>query len=87
MHYVNVAPYLGQAQRENKDLRIFVGNGYFDFATPFFATENTFADNGIDNSRVTMHYYKAGHMMYVEPASLAQLVQDIRAFYHPNGVK
>jgi len=26
-------------------------------------------------------------MMYVEPASLAQLVQDIRAFYHPNGVK
>ncbi|WP_243729970.1 S10 family peptidase [Shewanella decolorationis] len=87
MHYVNVAPYLGQAQRENKDLRIFVGNGYFDFATPFFATENTFADNGIDNSRVTMHYYKAGHMMYVEPASLAQLVQDIRAFYHPNAAK
>nr|WP_086017339.1 peptidase S10 [Shewanella sp. HN-41] len=87
MHYVNVAPYLGQAQRENKDLRIFVGNGYFDFATPFFATENTFADNGIDNSRVTMHYYKAGHMMYVEPASLAQLVKDIRAFYHPDSVK
>lgn len=83
MHYVNVAPYLGQAQRENKDLRIFVGNGYFDFATPFFATENTFADNGIDNSRVSMHYYKAGHMMYVEPESLTQLVKDIRAFYQP----
>ncbi|MEZ9820343.1 S10 family peptidase [Shewanella sp. 10N.286.45.A1] len=83
MHYVNVAPMLGRAQRENKDLRIFVANGYFDFATPFFATENTFADNGIDNRRVSMHYYAAGHMMYVEPDSLAQLATDIRAFYHP----
>jgi carboxypeptidase C (cathepsin A) len=83
MHYVNVAPMLGRAQRENKDLRIFVANGYFDFATPFFATENTFADNGIDNSRVSMHYYAAGHMMYIEPDSLAQLAKDIRHFYHP----
>ncbi|QQX81218.1 peptidase S10 [Shewanella sp. KX20019] len=83
MHYVNVAPMLGRAQRENKDLRILVANGYFDFATPFFATENTFADNGIDNSRVSMHYYAAGHMMYIEPGSLAQLAQDIRQFYHP----
>ncbi|WOT07034.1 peptidase S10 [Shewanella sp. DAU334] len=83
MHFVNVAPMLGRAQRENKDLRILVANGYFDFATPFFATENTFADNGIDNDRVSMHYYAAGHMMYVEPDSLAQLAKDIRQFYHP----
>ena len=87
MHYVNVAPYLGKAQRENKDFRIFVANGYYDFATPFFATENTFADNGIDNSRVTMSYYKAGHMMYIEPESLKQLAKDIRHFYHAKSDK
>lgn len=87
MHYVNVAPYLGKAQRENKDFRIFVANGYYDFATPFFATENTFADNGIDNSRVTMSYYKAGHMMYIEPESLKQLAKDIRHFYHAQNDK
>ncbi|GLS83368.1 S10 family peptidase [Paraferrimonas haliotis] len=81
MHFVNVAPYLGRAMRENSGLKVFVANGYFDFATPFFATENTFADNGIDNSRVTMAYYPAGHMMYVEPQSLQKLVKDMRAFY------
>ncbi|WP_181006305.1 S10 family serine carboxypeptidase-like protein [Shewanella insulae] len=81
MHYVNVAPYLGRAQRENRDFRILVANGYYDFATPFFATENTLADNGIDNSRVEMHYYEAGHMMYIEPSSLKALAKDIRQFY------
>lgn len=79
--YVNVAPYLGKAQRENRDFRIFIGNGYFDLATPFFATENTIADNGIIPDRVTMHYYPAGHMMYVQPESLAQISADLRQFY------
>lgn len=79
--YVNVAPYLGKAQKENKDFRILIANGYFDLATPFFATENTIADNGIDADRVEMHYYPSGHMMYVEPESLAKLAQDLRRFY------
>lgn len=81
MHYVNVAPYLGLAQREIKAQQIFVGNGHFGFTTPFFATENTFADNGIDNSRVSMHYYKVGHMIYIESEFLALLVKDFRVFY------
>lgn len=78
---VNVAPLLGKAQRENSDLRVFVANGYFDFATPFFATENTFADNGISPDGVTMTYYEAGHMMYIEPASLEALARDLSQFY------
>ncbi|MCL1076691.1 peptidase S10 [Parashewanella spongiae] len=81
MHYINVAPYLSKAQRENKDFKIFVGNGYYDFATPFFATENTIADNGFDPKRVEMKYYPAGHMMYIEPESLKQLAQDLQSFY------
>ncbi len=35
--YMNVAPYIGRALRENSGLRIFVAQGYYDFATPFFA--------------------------------------------------
>ena len=38
-YYKNVAPYLGRAMRENSGLRVFVGQGYFDFATPFFGAE------------------------------------------------
>ena len=81
MSFVNVAPYLGKAQRENRDFKIFVANGYYDFATPFFGTENTIADNGIDASRVDMKYYQAGHMMYIEPSELKKLADDLRAFY------
>ena len=78
--YVNVAPHLGQGMRENKDLRAFFANGYYDLATPFFATENTVATNGIDTDRVVMAYYEAGHMMYTHAPSLEKLARDVRDF-------
>lgn len=78
--YVNVAPHLGRGMRENKDLRAFFANGYYDLATPFFATENSVAANGIDPDRVTMAYYEAGHMMYTHEPSLEKLARDVRAF-------
>ena len=78
--HVNVAPHLGRAMRENPDFRVFVGNGYYDLATPFFSTELTMADNGIDPNRVTMKYYEAGHMMYTHEPSLLALAVDTRAF-------
>lgn len=79
--YHNLAPHFATAQERNKDFDIFIANGYFDAATPFFATEHSFNNNGIDPSRVTMKYYESGHMMYIHHPSLEQLVQDLRAFY------
>ena len=81
--YVNVAPEVGKAMRENKDLKIMVASGYYDLATPFFATENTFNANGIDTSNVLFTYYQSGHMMYVHEPSLSALEQDIRRFIAP----
>ncbi|WCL53236.1 peptidase S10 [Gimibacter soli] len=78
--FVNVAQHVGQAQRENSDIKILVANGYYDFATPFFATENTFNDNGIDTAKVTFTYYESGHMMYAHEPSFQQLVKDVRDF-------
>jgi carboxypeptidase C (cathepsin A) len=78
--YVNVAPWLGAAMRQNPDFRTFVGNGYYDMATPFFGTENTMASNGIPGERVVMAYYPAGHMMYTHEPSLEAMANDIRAF-------
>ena len=78
--YLNLTPYLGQALRENKDLRIFVGQGYYDFATPFFAAEYALSRTGIPQDRVEFHYYHAGHMMYVRDEDRAKLTADIRAF-------
>ncbi|MEZ5708600.1 MAG: peptidase S10 [Blastomonas sp.] len=79
-YYKNVAPYLGQALRENSGLRIFVGQGWYDFATPFFGAEYSLSRTGIPAERIDWRYYQAGHMMYVNAPELARLSSDIRSF-------
>ena len=78
--YLNVAPYIGQAMRENSGLRTFVGQGYYDFATPFFGAEYSLNRTGIPQDRIEFHYYDAGHMMYIRDEDRAKLSADIRAF-------
>ena len=81
--YVNVAETLRQAMTGNPYLKIFVGNGYYDLATPFLATEYTFSHLGLDptlQSNVSMGYYEAGHMMYLHKASLEKLRADLAGF-------
>ena len=75
-----LTPYIGKAMRENSGLRVFVGQGYYDFATPFFAAEYALSRTGIPQDRVQFHYYHAGHMMYVRDEDRAKLSRDIRAF-------
>ena len=78
--YVNVAPNLARAMRQNKDLRILALNGYYDLATPFFATEITLAQPDFDRDRIELTYYEAGHMMYIHEPSLIQMAKDVKAF-------
>ncbi|OAN85099.1 peptidase S10 [Erythrobacter sp. EhN03] len=78
--YLNVAPYIGQAMRQNSQLRVFNAQGYYDFATPFFGAEYSLNRMGIPQDRVELHYYDAGHMMYVRDEDRAKLSRDIRAF-------
>jgi carboxypeptidase C (cathepsin A) len=81
--YLNVAEDLRSAMSQNPALKVFVGNGYYDLATPFFATEYTFGHIAFDpgyTERVTMRYYEAGHMMYVRRVDREQLKKDVAAF-------
>jgi carboxypeptidase C (cathepsin A) len=78
--YLNVAPFIGQAMRQNSGLKTFVAQGYYDFATPFFGAEYSLSRTGIPQDRVEFHYYDAGHMMYVRDEDRAKLSRDIRAF-------
>jgi carboxypeptidase C (cathepsin A) len=81
--YVNVAATLRSAMTQNPFLRVFVGKGYYDLATPFFAAEYTFDHLGLDESlrgHLSGGYYEAGHMMYVHLPSLAKLKQDLAQF-------
>jgi carboxypeptidase C (cathepsin A) len=81
--YLNVAPTLAETLTKNRQLRVFVANGWYDLATPYFATEYTFDHMHLDPDaarRVTMTYYDAGHMMYVHRPSLVKLKKDVAAF-------
>ena len=81
--YLNVAEDLRLAMAQNPALRVFVGKGYYDLATPFFAAEYTFDHLGFEPSylqRVTMSQYEAGHMMYIRTADRRKLKADVAAF-------
>lgn len=86
--YLNVAEDLRQAMSQNPALKIFVGNGYYDLATPFFATEYTFDHLGFEpdyEKRVTTRYYESGHMMYIRRVDHVQLKKDLAEFIVASG--
>jgi len=81
--YVDTSETLRRAMSQNRDLKVFVANGYYDLATPFFATEYTFNRMQLDPElwgNISMAYYPAGHMMYIQKKSLIQMKADLDAF-------
>ena len=81
--FLDVGEILRDAMHKNPHLKIFVANGYYDLATPFYATEYTFSHLGLDPERegnISMAYYEAGHMMYVHMPSLIQQKDDLTNF-------
>jgi carboxypeptidase C (cathepsin A) len=85
--YMNVAEDLRRAMARNPALRVFLGSGYYDLATPYFAAEYTFDHLGFEPGyaqRVTKAYYEAGHMMYIRRADREKLKADLAAFIRAN---
>jgi carboxypeptidase C (cathepsin A) len=78
--YLDVAPALARGMADNPGLRLFVGSGYFDIATSFFAAEHNIARSTIPLDRVTLRNYSAGHMMYVHEPSFEALAKDLADF-------
>ncbi|MFZ2362426.1 MAG: peptidase S10 [Anaerolineae bacterium] len=81
--YVNVAETLRKAISMNPHLHVHVANGYYDLATPYFATTYTFNHLSLDPSlqdNVGMSFYEAGHMMYVHQPSLHKLKAELAGF-------
>lgn len=79
----NVEGDLAQAMITNPKLLVQVENGYFDMATPFFATEFTMEHLGLPaalQKNITLDYYEAGHMMYLHDASRVNLHNHIASF-------
>ena len=68
---------------KNPYMKIFVGCGYYDMTTPFFAAEYTLATMNLDptlRQNISVSYYEAGHIMYIEKNSLRKLKEDAAKF-------
>ncbi|HTD29400.1 MAG TPA: peptidase S10 [Xanthomonadaceae bacterium] len=80
----DVAVDLAAAMRTNPYLKVMSLNGYYDMATPFFATEYDIAHMMLEpalRKNLEFHYYPSGHMIYLNPEALHQLHSDLASFY------
>ena len=69
---VSTAADLAAAMSANPNLDVLILQGYYDAATPFYGIEHTVNHLNLDPSirdNVSIEYFEAGHMMYVEEAS------------------
>lgn len=81
--YLNVADDLRKAMTRNPYLKVWISSGYYDLATPYFATRYTVDQMSLDPAiarNISLTFYDAGHMLYVHRPSLEKFKADISAF-------
>lgn len=83
--YATVMPHLERAFAINPYMRLFVAEGYYDGATPYYASQYTLAHLSIDpavaKNNIQVERYAAGHMMYIDEPSARKLRTDLSRFY------
>lgn len=81
--YLNVAETLRGAMVKNPYLKVWICNGYYDMATPYYATDyvihHMFLPKDLQKN-ISFTYYEAGHMMYIHKASMLKLKKDYDQF-------
>jgi carboxypeptidase C (cathepsin A) len=80
----NVAPDLAQTMTLEPRMKVFSANGYFDFATPFFATQYVLSHLYLAPAlqrNISYGFYESGHMVYLHPAALAKFHDDLERWY------
>lgn len=81
--FAETADALRSAFAKNPFLRVYIGSGYYDLATPYYATEYTFSHMGLPakyKPRIESKMFEAGHMFYIWRPALERLTKDIEAF-------
>lgn len=79
--YPNLLSALRRICVSNPSMKLFVGCGYFDLATPFATAEYCIDHLDLPNLSVQMEYYEGGHMYYTNPKARAKFKQDLIRFY------
>jgi carboxypeptidase C (cathepsin A) len=85
--FLNVAESLRDAMAKNPSLKVYVGGGYYDFATPYFTAQYDVEHMMLrpeQRKRVKFYFYESGHMYYIHKPSLVQFKKDVDAFFDWN---
>lgn len=82
--YADVSVDLREAMIANPQLKLFVSCGYYDLATPYFASTYTYDHLNIGELKknITIKYYASGHVSYLRPETHARMYKDLEDFYH-----
>ncbi|WP_205746248.1 S10 family peptidase [Dyella amyloliquefaciens] len=79
-------PYMAMikdAMKLKPQLRVVIGQGYFDTLTTTGATDYAVAQSGWPKDRVRVAYYESGHMAYTVQSSLEQMSRDLHELISP----
>ena len=77
--YLNVAENLKRAMTRNTFMKVWIANGYYDLATPYYATDWTVRHMNLPKAirgNISQSFYEAGHMMYTHLPSQKKLKED-----------
>lgn len=81
--YSDTSDDLRSAMAKNPYMKVFIASGYYDLATPYYATEYTFSHMNLDPSvrgNIQIEEYPTGHMIYIEQDSLVKMNDDCIKF-------
>lgn len=81
--FANVAGTLAASITANPFLKVHVSCGFYDMATPYFASRYTFSHLDINPAlmkNIMLDYYTAGHMMYLNLPDLQKQKADLARF-------
>jgi carboxypeptidase C (cathepsin A) len=77
----NLMNSLRSAVKKNPELKIFVGCGYFDLATPIATVEYSMNHADIPDNCLQTQYYRGGHMYYLTSKERVKFKKDLVQFY------
>ena len=82
--YATVTPNLERAFAKNPWMKLYVAEGYYDAATPYWAVEWTLSHLNVSNyvrtHDITVGRFTAGHMVYIDQPSMKKLRGDLTKF-------
>lgn len=81
--YADTSDDLRAAFAKNPYMKLFVASGYYDLATPYYATEYTLSHMNLDpevKSNIRIEEYPTGHMVYIDFDAMVKLKNHVSSF-------